>query len=331
MALNGKRKAAALLMNLDSTSAAELLKGLPVEQVEKIAFELAQLEASDQQEAKSQEKVVAEFFQGLQQMQNRKFNVAAFLNDSLSNIVGQAKAEEILSRIKTQSKRTDPFIPIRSATNDELTLALHNEHPQTIAVVLSELLPERSQQVLALLDDTKRLQAVRRMTSLEAIGPEIKQRIASVVTERLKSYQGHTLPEKREQTLRKLALILSGVEKEMRDALLEEIEKHDEETCKMIRTLMVTWEDIPTIADRSLQEALRAVDVPKLAVALFGADEEIAQKIRSNISERATARLDEEASLMQEPLPKEVMAAREEVVKPLREANEEGTLRFVQR
>ena len=99
----------------------------------------------------------------------------------------------------------------------------------------------------------------------------------------------------------------------------------------MVRILMITWEDIPTIADRSLQEALRGVDAQKLAVALYGADEDISQKIRSNISERAATMLDEEASLMQEPLEKEVLDAREEVVKPLREANEEGKLRMVGR
>jgi len=66
-----------------------------------------------------------------------------------------------------------------------------------------------------------------------------------------------------------------------------------------------------------------------LALALYEADEEISQKIRSNISERAAAMLDEEASLMQEPLEREILDAREEIVKTLREANEEGTLRRV--
>jgi flagellar motor switch protein FliG len=73
------------------------------------------------------------------------------------------------------------------------------------------------------------------------------------------------------------------------------------------------------------------VDSNKLAIALHGADEDVVQIIRSNISERAMATLDEEISLMQEPLEKEVLDAREEVVKPLREANEEGTLRVTGR
>jgi len=91
---------------------------------------------------------------------------------------------------------------------------------------------------------------------------------------------------------------------------------------------MITWQDIVRVADRSLQEALRAVEASKLAIALYGGDEEIVQKIRSNISERLAAALDEESSLMQEPLEKEILDAREEVVKPLREANEDGSLRM---
>ncbi len=80
-----------------------------------------------------------------------------------------------------------------------------------------------------------------------------------------------------------------------------------------------------------MQEALRAVEPGRLAVALYGADEDVVQKIRSNISERAAAMLDEEISLMQEPLEKEVLNAREEVVGPLRDANEQGTLRMIGR
>jgi flagellar motor switch protein FliG len=98
-----------------------------------------------------------------------------------------------------------------------------------------------------------------------------------------------------------------------------------------VRNLMITWDDIPSIANRSMQEALRSIEPARLAVALFGASDAIAKKIRSNISERMTAALDEEISLMQDPTEKEVLDAREEVVSPLRDANEQGTLRVIGR
>ena len=330
MALMGTQKVATLLMGLDPATVSELLKGLPSEEIQEVAMELAKIDALGHRDRKEEEKIIREFYNSLQK-QTQGFSIKGFLNEMLVSILGKDKAAQIQTQIRKATEKRDPFIGIRSASTDELVLALEGEHPQTVAVVLSELDPKQSQEILSLLNEETRLKAVCKMTNLESLGSEVRHRIASMVSKRLETCKGETLPERREQTLRKLAIVLSGVERELRNQLLDEIRKHDEETCTMVRNLMVTWEDILSIADRSLQEALRSVEPSKLAMALYGADEEIVQKIRSNISERAAAMLDEEASLMQEPLENEILDAREEVVKPLREANEEGTLRLVQR
>jgi len=331
MALLGKQKAAMLLMSLDTLTAIELLKGLGADEIQEIAIELARIDASERRDVKEQAKIVREFCNSLYQEQNQKFSVKAFLNEMLVNVLDKEKAEQIQSQIKIATEQKDLFLDIRQASTDELVLALDGEHPQTIAVMLSELPPKKSQEVLSLLNEEIRLKAVCKMTNPELMGSGVKQRMVSTITKRLKSFKGDVLVEKPEQTLRKLAVVLSGLEKDMRDPMLAEIGKDDEETASMIRRLMITWEDITSVADRSMQESLRSVDSGKLAMALYGADEDVAEKIRSNISDRARAMLDEEISLMQEPLEKEVLEAREEVVKPLREANEEGTLRVTGR
>ncbi len=334
MVLIGKQKAAMLLMSLDVVTAAELLKGVSPEVVEELAMELASLEASGLCNSREQEKVVQEFCNSLKKSPSQGLNIGRFLNEMLASILGEEKAEQIRTQIKKSTAHKDMFISIRSAGVDELVVALESEHPQTIAVVLSELDPKKSQEVLSLLNEEDRLKTVWKMTTPDLLGFGVKQRIASMVSERLKSLKGEVFvakPGKREENLRKLAIVLSGLEKDLRDQLLGEIIKHDEETGKTVRNLMITWEDILSIANRSLQEALRTAESSKLAVALYGADEEIAQKIRSNISERARDMLDEEIKLMQEPLEKEILDAREEIVKPLREANEEGKLRMVGR
>jgi flagellar motor switch protein FliG len=334
MQLTGRQKAAMLLTSLDNATATELVKGLPPQDIEEIGIELAHLEALGQRDTKEEAKVVREFFASLHKGRNERASLRSFLNNTLLAVVDKEKAAEIQSKIRKASEKRDPFGAIRSAGTDELVLALEGEHPQTVAVVLAELAPKKGQEVLSLLSEELRLKAVRRMTSQEVLGAGVRERMASIVSGRLKSFTGEVVverPQKREQTLRRLAIVLSGLDRELRDQLLEEIKKHDEETCSTVRKLMITWDDITSIADRSLQEALRTVEAKTLAVALHGADEELAQKIRANISERVAAALDEEASLMQEPLPKEVLEAREEVVKPLRDANEEDKLRFVQR
>ena len=329
MALRGKQRAAMLLTSLDVETAAELLKGLPPDDIQEIALELARIDASGRRDRREEANIAREFYNSLQNEQSQGFSIKGFLNEMIVSILGKDKAEQVQTQIRKVTQKKDPFADIRLANTGELVLALEGEHPQTIAVVLSELSPRKSQEVLSLLSEEARLSAVCKMTNLDMLRGGVKERIASMVSERLKSFKGEALVEKPEQTLRKLAIMLSGLQKDLRDRLLDEIRKHDEETATMVRRLMVTWEDIPSIADRSLQEGLRAVQPGKLAIALFEADPEIVQKIRSNISERLAATLDEEISLMQEPLQEEVLEAREEVVEPLRKASEEGTLRRV--
>ena len=331
MAFTGKQKAAMLLMSLDATTGTELLRGLGTDDVQEVALELARIDASQQHDAREQAKVVREFCSSLQGQQTHRFSMKGFLNEMLVSVLGKDRAEQIQGQVREVTGKKDLFVDIRLASMDELILALEGEHPQTIAVVLSELTPKKSQEALSLLSEEARLKAVCKMTNPELVGAGVRQRIASMVSERLKSFKGETIAEKPEQTLRKLAIVLSGLERDLRDQLVDEIGKHDEEAATMVRRLMITWEDISSIADRSLQEALRTVESGKLAMALYGADEEITQKIRSNISDRAVSMVDEEASLMQDPLEKEVLSAREEVVKPLRDANEEGKLRMVGR
>ena len=307
--MTGKQKAAMLLMSLDAATATELLKGLDAEEIHEIALELAHIDVSKKISNDEQAQIAQEFCSSLQQMEARKFSMKAFLNEMLLTVLDEEAALQIKSEVKKISGGTDQFGEIRLASSDELVLALKGEHPQTIAVVLSELDPKKSQDVLARLDEEIRIKAVCRMLNPELVGSGVKQRMAFTVSERLQGLKGETLSERPEQTLRKLAVVLSGLETDLRDQMLDEISKHDEETSKTVRNLMITWDDITSIADRSMQEALRNVEPGTLAVALYGAKDVIVEKIRSNISERAVASLDEEISLMQDPIEKEVLEA----------------------
>lgn len=328
--LTGKQKAAMLLMSLDAATATELLKGLGAAEIQEIAMELARINASKQINADEQTQIAQEFCSSLQQ-QASGFSMKTFLNEMLVTVLDKDTAEQIQSEVIRISGAKDVFGNIRQANTDELVLALEGEHPQTIAVILAELDPKKSQVVLSRLSEESRLQAVCRMLNPELVGSGVKQRMAITVSERLESLKGETLSEKPEQTQRKLAVVLSGLETDLRDKIIEEIEKQDEEIARTVRNLMITWDDIPSIANRSMQEALRSVEPGRLAVALFGANDAVVEKIRKNISERATASLEEEISLMQDPTEQEVLAAREEVVGPLRDANEQGTLRVTGR
>jgi flagellar motor switch protein FliG len=329
----GKRKAATLLMNLDSATASELLQGLTSEKIEELAVEMAQINTSDRRNNKEESRIVREFQSELQKGgESQSFDLSSFLNETLVNVLGEEKAQKIQAQVNQESGKTDIFKTVRSADTDQLALALKEEHPQMAAVILSELEPKKVQSILMLLDKKFCCKIVWKMAKPTALPYKVKQQMVAILSKKLESFKGETavVLQKPKTILRELAIMLSDVERGLRSEILDDIKQQDEETATMISNLMVTWEDLLSIADRSLQEALRAVETQKLAIAMHGADEEIVQKICSNLSERAVAALEEEKMLMQEPLEEEITEAREKIISPLRKANEEGKLRRVQ-
>lgn len=328
MTLTGKQKAALLLMGLDAATATELLKGIDPKAVQDLAVELAYMDAAGYGSSKESIELAKEFCNSLHS--EPQFQVKTFLNEILKSTVGKDKAEQIQAQIQGLLQKRDPFIPIRAVDSQTLSAILDKEHPQAAAVVLSELPAKKSSEVLGLLSEGARLNAVARMTGHETVSPEAKSRIAQMVSERLSAARSKMQEARPEQSLRKVAVILRNLGKELRDGLVGAIQQKDGETAKMVSNLMIVWEDIPHVADKPLQEALRGIDARKLALALNKASEGIVKKIRTNISERAAASVDEEASLMSAPKKEDIEKTREEIVNTLREMNQKGELAFIE-
>lgn len=335
MVLSGKQKAAMLLMSLDATTAAELLKGVDPEMVQELAVEVAYLDASGHSSPVRNTEVARQFCESLTVVKKSEgFELKGFLSTMLTSTIGAEKADRLQTQIDDLLQKRDPFIPVRSAESKILASILEKEHPQAIAVVLSELSARKSSEVLAILDEGIRVSVVTRLTGSEAVSLEARMRIAQLVCKRLDAMTGSGEGGAagggigQNQSLRKVAVMLRNLEKEIRSGLMKSISKKDSEAGEKISELMVLWEDIIEIEDRSLQQAMREIDMQKLALALVEADEVTVRKIRSNISERAAETIDEETSLMSSPKAADIETARDEIVTVLREINEKGDLSF---
>jgi flagellar motor switch protein FliG len=334
VALTGRQKAAMLLMSLDAATASELLKGVHPETVQELAVELAYMDAAGLRNSKQSNEVASQFCNLLQP--KKGFHLKGFLDTMLKSTVGNEKAKQIQTQIDDMLKRRDPFMSIRSASSQTLAAVLGKEHHQAVAVVLAELPPRKSSEVLGLLDGDVRLGAISGMTSVVAVNAEAKRRIAEMVHKRLEALAadsgggGGGAQASGEDPLRKVAVILRNLGKEIRDGLLAALQEKDKEAGDKVTDLMVLWEDIPQVTDRSMQEALRGIDSQKLALALIKADEVIIKKIKSNISERAAAAIDEETSLMSAPKKEDTAKAREDLVVIMREMNKKGSLNFIE-
>lgn len=327
MVLSGKQKAAMLLMSLDAATAAELLKGVDPEIVQELAVEVAYLDVSGFRNTVQSAEVARQFYLSLEN--NQGFHLQDFLGTMLKSTVGQEKAQRIQDQIQDLLQQRDPFISIRLTNPKTLAPVLSKEHPQAIAVVLSELSPKKSSEVLRLLPEEVRLEVVTKMTAGESVSPAAKMRIAQMVCSQLQSPAADAAAGQN-QAMRKVAVMLRNLSKEIRDGLLGNITQKDGEAGKMITELMVIWADIPEVADRSLQQVLHEIDSQKLALALINAEENITAKIRANISERAAATIEEETSLMSSPRKADIEEARNEIVNVLRQTNEKGELNFIE-
>lgn len=331
MALTGKQKAALLLTSLDVATAAELLKGVDPRTVQELAVELSYLDASGHRNAKETAEVARQFCRSLES--ESTFQFKTFLREVLKNTVGEDKAKHVQQQIEDLLQKRDPFMTIRSADQRKLAMVLETEHPQAVAVVLSELPAKKGSEVLGLLGDGMRVSAISRMTAIGGVTPEAKASIAQMVRKRIEGLDtthqiGGQVPP--EESLRKVAVIVRSLDKEVRDGVLEAIQQKDSDAAEKVMNLMVIWDDIPQIGDRSLQQALRGIDEQQLALALHESPEEIAQKVKSNISERAATMVNEEASLMSAPKKEEIRQARDRIVGALRELNRNGELAFVE-
>ncbi len=335
MALAGMQKATLLLTMLDSQTAMELLKGQPQEIIQRIALELSHLDARKDKDTDQALQVTREFCTDLMRSQGGSLHVKSFVNNLLAvGSGGKEKAIEIQSRIRQAMMEKDPFLALASASPAQLVAALADEPPQAIAVALSALPTKLSTDVLSRLEEEKSRQTLWRMTQPQDVSPKTVRRIGEMVCKRLMELSGDDSPAVNEaagrDTLRRVAIVLSGLDKDKREAMLTGIQSRDGETAAMIRSLMVTWDDVVKIEDKSLQQALRNMEATVLAKALHNADAAVKDKILANISERMKEMIAEEASLMGEPRKKDVITAREDVAKPLREANEAGELLFIE-
>ncbi|MHC4324654.1 MAG: hypothetical protein ACYSUX_10315, partial [Planctomycetota bacterium] len=270
MALTGKQKAAMLLMGLDGATAAELVKGLDAEVVQELAVELAYLDTADFNSSNKSDNIVRQFHHSLKVKET--FQLSGFLDEVLKSTVGRRKAGQIQNQIQQALCSRDPFRYIRSADSQILASILACEHPQTAAVVLSELPAEKMMEVLNFLDGGARISVVGRMSCCKKMTAEEKSLAAEGVCERLEAVAGNgvdkPLPYWSEESLRNVAVVLRDLGKEIRDGLLIAIYGKDRRAGEMVAELMIIWADVPDVTDKSLQKVLRGIDANKLALAL---------------------------------------------------------------
>ena len=318
--LSEARKAAVLLLSLDRADAQKVLALLPKSAVEAVSAEIARIEdvTADQQGSVLQEfetrhaarvKVERGGLKGAEEL--------------LAGSLGEEAAREVVENLR-QSLNSVPFAFLQKAGADNLVTFLGEEHPQTIALILSHLPAPLAAEVIGGLAPDKRIDVIRRVAGMEQTSPDVVEEVESSLRKRMTSTFDQTL-EKAGGAPR-VAEILNVTDRMTNKGILESLDRDDADLADQIRRLMFVFEDLLKLDNKAIQALLKEVDNGRWAVALKGAGQELTDKVLGNLSQRAADMLREEMDYLGPVKVSEVEAAQGSVVDTVRRLEDSGEI-----
>ncbi len=319
MATSELRKAAIVLTSLPQDLAAQLLAKLEPKQVELVSIEIAKLGGVP---AEEQQQVIREFAAS-----NPGAGVASVGGlDVAKSLVEKALGRAAGATLETvrQSIEALPFGFLQKVDSQNLLTFLIDEHPQTIALVLSHLPPTQAAAIIAALPPDRQLSVIRRIANMGQTSPEIihdveeglSNRMASVMSQQFEKAGG----------VETVAEILNVIDRATERTILETLAQDDPELVDEIRRRMFVFEDIVKFSDREIQTILKNVESSQWAMALKGASEELKQKILGNMSKRAATLLLEEMEYLGPVRASNVQQVQQQIVDIIRRLEEAGEL-----
>jgi flagellar motor switch protein FliG len=321
-ALPGLRKAAMLLIVMGEQASADILQQLSEEDVQKVSREVAKITEISGEQAES---VLTEFHH----MSTAGEYVARGGIDYARKLLMRAFQPDVAKRLLdrlTKALGTDAasFDALQKADPGQLAKFIHNEHPQTIALVLSHLSQTQAAALLTSLPSQMRADVALRMASLDQISPDVIIKIASVIGQKLK-----TLGEFSRESyggVRAVAEMLNRLDSTSTREILTHIDQQDTNLAETIRHLMFVFEDLLLIDPVGLKEVLAKIDRKVLTIALKGTSEQLRNQILSSMSQRGADMLREDMEALGPIKIKEVEAAQQQIIAVVRQLETEGVV-----
>ncbi|MGB9682101.1 MAG: flagellar motor switch protein FliG [bacterium] len=318
--ITGIRKAAALLIALGPDVSAQVMKQLSEEEIEQITLEIANL---GRIEPDTRDKVIEEFYQMALAQDYITQGGLEYARQVLEKALGAQKAIEILERL-TATLQITPFEFMRKMDAKQILSFIQDEHPQTIALILSYLTPDQAAAILSSLPPELMTEISMRMAKIDRTSPDVVHKVESILERKL------ALLTTQESTnaggIKHFVEILNRVDRNTEKTVIEYLEGEDPELAEEVKRQMFLFEDIVILDDRSIQRVLREIDSKDLALALKGAGEEVKQKIFKNMSARASQMLKEDMEFMGPVRVRDVEQAQQRIVSVIRRLDETGEI-----
>jgi flagellar motor switch protein FliG len=316
----GRRKAAVLLVTLGSDKAAAVFKHLRDEEIESLSLEMAKLSNVEPEVTDS---VLEEFAATVTAYDSFVSGGVDYAREVLERALGHERASEIIARLSIVIEMR-PFEFLRRTPAEQIVTFLHNEAPQTVALVIANLHTTLSAQVLAHLPEAEQADIALRIARMGETSPEVVKQVEGVIRQKLASVvqQEYSIAG----GVKSLAEILNNADRSTERNVLDSLSETDEELAAEVRRLLFVFEDVVKLDDRAIQLVLREADQKDLALALRGVSDAVKERILANMSERGAQMLMEEMEYQPPQRKRVVEEAQGRIVAIVRKLEEAGSV-----
>lgn len=309
-------KAAMVLSVLDDETAVEVIKQMNDNEIGIITEEISRLKDVDDMTIA---KTLLEFTEAMEGA-----NYFDDLKDVLKRALGSRKSDEILALINPEEER--PFSNLINLSADQLLYILAGENPQTIALVLYFVAPEKASAIFNKINPKIRGEVIMRMATMELPPKSLLMKISLLIEAKAKKTEIRQETPK-EMRLKTITDIISGMDRNMERTITDFIEKKDPKLCEEIRERLFVFEDLTYVTDDGLRKALSGVDALEIAVALKTAVLEIRDKVLNNLSQRVKDSVQEEIDAMGPKKLSDVEEAQQKIVDAIKQIDgQEGPI-----
>ena len=318
--ITGVQKAAILLIALGPEKSANVFKHLKEDEIEQLTLEIANTRSIS---PATKDAVLDEFYEVCLAQQYIAEGGITYAKDLLEKALGEERARDVIGKL-TASLQVRPFEFVRKTDASQLLNFIQDEHPQTIALILSYLSSGQAASIISALTPDKQTDVAKRIAQMDRTSPDVIKEVEKVLEQKLSSLvnQDYTIVGGVDSIVDILNTVDRGTEKH----IMESLEIEDPELADEIRKMMFVFEDILSLDDRSVQRVLREVDNNELAVALKGSNEDVQNLIFSNLSKRLATMIKEDMDFMGPVRMKDVEEAQQKIVNIIRKLEDSAEI-----
>ena len=318
--LTPPQKAAAVIVSLGADKASGLYQYMEAEEIEALTLEVARLGMLDSEQT---EAVLTEFYQNCMTSKAVTEGGLEYARTVLEKAFGNQTALALLEKV-TKSLKNREFAFLDKADVKALFSALQNERPQTMALVLSYVDPDKAAGVIEQLEPRRQIRVVEAIATMESASPaaiktieaEMERKFSSIITQSNVKVGG----------IDYVAGIMNNLDRSSEKSIFDGLSAHNAELADEIRKRMFVFEDIITMDDRSVQRFVRDCDPRDLVLALKTANADVANKLFTNMSARMAESIRDDLEVTTNVRMKDVEDAQQRIVGVIRDLEERNEI-----